>query len=190
MPGADGQLEREPLPEDLDVNLGAVRAGAKGRQTHIPGRSEPKHSKVISSEERLEQRLFARHDCRTTPGKSVDELPLRAGNVLHRTEKLEMHGPDARNHSDVGSGDCAKLGDLSQPAHSHLQDDHLCVGFDPAERQGQADLVVLTPFRDNSRRVRATERAQNVLRGRLPDRAGDRGNASGRALAYRSTQRR
>ena len=142
-----GSSRREPLPEDLDLNLRTDRAGAKGLQTHVPSRSEPKHSKVTSSEERLEQRFVARHDRCTARGKRVDQLRLGAGDVLHRTEKLEVDRPDARNHSDVGSGDRAKLGDLPEPAHPHLQDDHLCVGFDPAQRQRQADLVVLTPFR-------------------------------------------
>ncbi len=189
MPGADGQLEGEPLPEDLDLNLRTDRAGAKGLQAHVSSRSEPKHSKT-SSNEGLEQRLVARHHCCTAKGKSLDQLRLGAGDVLERSEELEVHRPDARDHSDVGPGDRAKLGDLPEPAHPHLQDDHLCVGFDPAQRQRQADLVVLTPFSHHGRSVRATERAENVFRRRLPDRARDCDNASRGTLAYCATERR
>jgi hypothetical protein len=81
--------------------------------------------------------------------------------------------PDARDHPNVGPRHLAELGDLAEPAHSHLDDGDLGLGLEPAERERKADLVVLAALGDHGGSMRRAERAENVLRGGLRRRAGD-----------------
>ena len=96
-----------------------------------------------------------------------------------------MHGPDARDDPDVGLGDLAELRDLAEPAHAHLDDRDLGLLVEPAERQREADLVVLAPLGDDRARVRRAEGAEDVLRGGLRGRARDRDHLRVRSLAHR-----
>ena len=60
-----------------------------------------------------------------------------------------------------------------EPAHPHLGDQDLRLGLEPAHGERQSDLVVQAPLRPDRRRVRRTQRTEDVLRRRLARRADD-----------------
>ena len=85
--------------------------------------------------------------------------------------------------------DPGEVADLAGAAHRHLRHDDLGLGLDPAERERQADLVVEAVRRRDGAQAGAQERREDVLRRRLPDRAGDRHDASIAAGADGTAQR-
>ncbi len=63
-------------------------------------------------------------------------------------------------------------------------------GSMPAERQRDAELVVVVRLRGDRAQVRRAERGQDVLRRRLAGRAGDADDAGAAAVAHRAADRR
>ena len=106
-----------------------------------------------------------------------DRLGVRLGHPLDGTDELEVLRPDRGDDGDVRPRDLAERRDLAKPAHAHLRDEHLGLGLEPADRERQADLVVLARVGPDRRRRRAAERAEDVLRRRLARRADDRDDA-------------
>ncbi len=98
-------------------------------------------------------------------------------------------GRDVRDQPDLRPGERGEPGDLAEPAHPHLDDAELGVGLDPAERQRHAELVVEVPLGGDRAEMRAAERGEDVLRGRLPGRAGDADDARARAVAHGAADR-
>ena len=99
------------------------------------------------------------------PGGSADDrLGVRLGDPLDGADELEVLRADRRHDDDVGPGDRAELGDLPEPAHAHLGDEDLRLRLEPADRQRQADLVVLARGRPDRRHRRAAEGTEDVLR--------------------------
>ena len=103
-----------------------------------------------------------------------------------------MHRADVRDHADVRPCERSELRDLPEPAHRHLDDADLGVRLDPAERQRDAELVVVVPLVRDRAGVRRAEREQDVLRRRLPvepviaDDAAPSSGAHGAAIAARA----
>ena len=122
-------------------------------------------------------------------GSSSSSSALASRDVLEAAQLLEMDGRDRRDHAEVRPRDPGEVADLAGAAHRHLRHDHLGLGLDPAQRERQADLVVEAVRRRHGAQVRAQERREDVLRRRLPDRAGDRHDASIAAGADGTTQR-
>ena len=96
-------------------------------------------------------------------------------------------GPIDDTSDDVGPRDRTELGDLPEPAHAHLGDEDLGLGLEPADRQRQADLVVLALRRPDRRHDGAAERTEDVLRRGLARGADDGDDAR---VALRADERR
>ncbi len=144
---------------------------------------------VGATEVRLEQRLVRGDDRDTSLRQRVDQLGLRAGDVLHRLDELEVHGPDVGDHPDIGSREPGEPGDLPEAAHPHLGDQELGLRLQPGQRQRDADLVVVVALvRDRPAMGRA-ECEEDVLRRGLAGRAGDRHDPRRRTLAHRAGDR-
>src|SRR5207248_9776577 len=116
----------------------------------------------------------------------VEQLRLRARDVLDAAEQLEMDRRDRGDDADVRARDLGERPDLPRSAHAHLGDDDVGVGLDAAERQRQPDLVVVAVLGGDDARTLPQQGGEDVLRRRLSHRAGDRHDAGIRALAYRA----
>ena len=89
----------------------------------------------------------------------------------------------------VGRRDVAQPGDLAEPAHAHLEDQHLGVVGCVEDRRPAAPARCCTTARVGRGPPARAERGRGqVLRARLADRAGDADHAAGRA--GRGAQRR
>jgi hypothetical protein len=84
-----------------------------------------------------------------------------------------VHRTNVRDHTYVRSREDAQLGDLPEAAHRQLENAELGVGLDAADGQRHADLRVVAPLCGNGAALRHADRGQDVLRRRLPHRAGD-----------------
>ena len=114
-----------------------------------------------------------RHDRDPVRRQRGHELRLRAGDAVDRSDELEVDRADGADHADVRPHDLAEVGDLADAAHPHLDDADLRLRLEPAERQRHAELGVVAPLRPDRRRHVRAERREDVLRRRLPGRAGD-----------------
>ena len=150
---------------------------------------EPPHLDVRPLQVGLEQRLVG-NDRDASGPQRLDQLRLRARDVLDRLDELEVHRADVRDQGDVRLRERREPRDLTEPAHPHLDDAELGVGVDAAERQRHPELVVVVRLGRDRAQVRRAERGEDVLRGRLAGRAGDRDHACGRAVADRTSDRR
>ena len=138
----------------------------------------------LVAEIRLEQRLVGRDDGDPPRRQRLDSLCVRPRDVLHRADDLEVLRADRRDERDRRSRDLAELGDLPEPAHAHLGDQHSCLRLEPEHGQREPELVVLARVRRDGRRHRCAERAERVLRRRLPGRADDRDDRRVRASTH------
>ena len=167
--------EREPDAVAAERDMCAVLA-----QLDVD-RPDPAHVDVVA-QVRL-QLGGLRHDRDPARGKSGDELRLRPRDTVDRSDELEVHGPDRRDHTDVRPGDLAELRDLTEAAHAHLHDADLRVRLQPAERERHAELRVVAALVRDGARDRRAERSEDVLRRRLTGRAGDADEPSAAAGA-------
>ena len=109
------------------------------------------------------------------PGAQVgDQLGLGGGDRLQRAEQLQVRRADVDDHADVRLRDRRQLGDLPSAAHPHLQHQRLRAGRRGEQLQRQPDLGVEVAAADERAAVRLQERGEDVLRGGLAGRAGDR----------------
>ena len=162
--------------------ISALPAAMPARRTSAPASSPNVITRArVISHVGLEQRLGVRHDRRPVGAERLQDLGLGLGHRLDRPDELEVDGPDRRDHGDVGAGDLGQIGDLAHPAHGQLADHGLGVGLDPAQRQRQADLGVEVGVARHRPQPPAQDRAQDVLGGRLPGRAGDADHPRARA---------
>ena len=99
-------------------------------------RAEPADVDVGAREVRLEQRLLG-HDRDTAGRQRLDQLGLRARDVLDRPDELEVDGRDVRDQRDVRPRERREPGDLAEAAHPHLDDAELGV----AARSGRASAA-------------------------------------------------
>ena len=56
-----------------------------------------------------------------------DEFALGHGDAVEATDQLGVGMADDGDDADVGAGDLAQLADVAEPAHAHLEDQHLGV---------------------------------------------------------------
>ncbi len=140
-------------------------------------------------EVRLEQRLVSGDDGGTAGRQRLDQLGLRAGDVLDGPDELQVHGRDVRDQAEVGPRERGKPGDLAEAAHPHLDDADLGLRLDPGERERDAELVVVVPLGSDRVAVRRAESGEDVLRRGLPGRAGDPDDPGARAVANGSADR-
>ena len=122
-------------------------------------------------------------------GQRLDQLGLRARDVLDRLDELEVHRADVRDQRHVGPRERREPRDLAEAAHAHLGDADLGVRLEPAERERHAELVVVVRLGGDRPRVRQAERGEDVLRRRLAGGAGDPDDAGPRAVADRARDR-
>ena len=113
---------------------------------------------------RLELGRVGRDDGDAPRRQRDDRLGIRLGDPGDGADELEVLRADRRHDDDVGPGNRAELGDLPEPAHPHLGDEDLRLRLEPADRQRQADLVVLALGRPDRRYRRAAESTEDVLR--------------------------
>ncbi len=86
----------------------------------------------------------ARRSPRPSPPRPARPFRAARGARARRSSRLPTSG----------RATAGELGDLPKPAHAHLDDDDLGLRLDPAERQRQADLVVVASLGDHRRCVR------------------------------------
>ena len=118
-----------------------------------------------------------------------EQLGLRPRDALERAHLLEVHGPDVRDHADVGLADRGQLGDLAEAAHRQLEHEHLGARRRGEQLQRQPDLGVEVRAARGDRAVRGDHRRDQVLRRRLADRAGDRDHVRGQVAPPCARQR-
>ncbi len=108
-----------------------IVATADAEAARLLGTAEAADLDVGSRQVRLEQRLLG-DDGGAARRQRLDQLGLRAGDVLDRADELEVDGGDVRDQPDVRPGEGREPGDLAEAAHPHLDDADLGVGLDPA----------------------------------------------------------
>jgi hypothetical protein len=185
VPGSERELELDALDFQREHDSTAC-AGALERLDVLG--AEALNLDVFTGEKRLQKRLLG-HDRGPTLGQRRDDLGLRLRDLLDGAQQLEVHRADARDHTNVGPGDRAQLGDLAEPAHAHLADDDLRFLVDPRQGQRKADLVVVSALRGDRLRMRPTHGREDVLRRRLARRAGDPDDAGRAARPHGSAER-
>ena len=100
-----------------------------------------------------------------------------------------MDRRDRSHDPDLGPSQRRELRDLPEPAHRKLEDAELGIGLEPAERQRNADLVVVAALGRDRAPLGSADCREQILRGRLADRARDRDNARLRAGAHSLAER-
>src|SRR5581483_11690517 len=120
----------------------------------------------------------------------LEQLGLRPRDVLDAAEQLQVDRSDGGDDSHVRAGNLSECADLAGTPHAHLRDDDVGVRLDAAQRQRQAELVVVTVLGGDDVRVRLQQGGEDVLRRRLPDRTGDRDDAGADAFARRAADGR
>ena len=83
----------------------------------------PKRTTSSVAQVRLEHRLVSGDDA-TPPAAARAARPSPAPRP-RGADELQMHRPDRRDHADVGLRDPRQLVDLPEPAHAHLEHEHL-----------------------------------------------------------------
>ena len=153
--------------------ISALPSPIETRRTSAPSAS-PKVTRPAATPGQvgLEQRLGVRHDG-DRAGLELEDLGLGGGDRLDGSHQLEVHRADRRDHADVGRGDVGQVGDLAGAAHPELADDRLGAALDPAQRERDADLVVVVRGARDRPHARAQKRGEDVLGRRLARRAGD-----------------
>ena len=131
---ADRGLEQEAGPPVVVEDL--ARGPEVGRATG-PERHDARRRPVGHREHR---RVIGVEDNQVA-GR-LDELALRRGDGLHRTELPEVRGPDIEHHGDIWSGDAAQEGDVAEASGAVLQHGELIGGGASQAGQRQAELVV------------------------------------------------
>ncbi len=144
---------------------------------------------VVAYEVRLEHVRARRDDRGAARRKRRDRLGVRLRDPLDGSEELEVLRPDVRDDGDRRTSDRAERRDLTEPAHAHLRDENLRLRLEPTDGQRKSDLVVEAPLRPDRRHVRRAQRADDVLRRRLPRRADDRDDLRVALLADERSER-
>ena len=99
-------------------------------------------------------------------GQRLDQFPLGAGDALDPPDPLGVGAGHRRHDADRGQGDVAQAGDLAEPAHAHLEHQHLDVR--PARRgsiTGRPCSLLKLRTLAVTRRVTPTRRRHQVLGG-------------------------
>ena len=130
------------------------------------------HSKVVG------------HDRNAARRQRRDELALRLGNRCERANALQMCRSDVRDYTDGRAGDFRKRRDLSEAAHGELEDAHFGVELQPAERQRDAELVVVARLGRDRLSPQPGDGGKDVLRRRLPRGAGNRDHSRLASVAH------
>ena len=182
VPLRERQRELDALAADVEHPPSSCRP--------IVVRSKVSHDEIVAREERLEPARVGGHDGDTACGQSLDRLGVRAGGVLDRPDELEVLRPESAHDGHVRARDLAELRDLPETAHAELGDEHPGVGLQAENGERQAELVVLARVGVDGRRDRSAQRAERVLRRRLPRRADDRDDTGVAALAHQPRERR
>ena len=175
MPLRERQLEPDLAPTDGEQPRFAIS---------LDGAAVEAANVEVVAEIRLEERLVGRDDGDPPLRQRLDRLRVRPGDVLHRADDLEVLRADRRDERDRRSRDLAELGDLPEPAHAHLCDQHSGLRLEPEHGQREPELVVLARIRRDRRRDRSAECAERVLRRRFPGRADDRDDGRVGASAH------
>ena len=160
---------RSAVAEVDEADVGALLL-AEGDDAPLP-----------ASQMRREQRLGVRHHGRRRRPQ-LQDLGLRLGDRLDRPHQLEVHRADRGDHRHVRRRDAGEVGDLPRPAHPQLADDGLGVAVDAAERERQAELVVVVGVACDRPKPRRQDGRQDVLGRGLAGRPGD-GHHAGRRPA-------
>ena len=122
-------------------------------------------------------------------GQRLHELALGDRHAVDPTDPFGVRVTDGGDHPDVGSGDVAQPGDLAEPAHPHLQHEHLGVVRRVEDRDREALLVVEAALVGRGPSCGGARRGDEVLRRRLAHAAGDAHDAGGRPAARPAGER-
>src|SRR2546421_8877832 len=142
------------------------------------GRPDPNDVDVVTLDGKV-----GRHDGRSPRRERRHELALRPADALDGVDQLEVDRADVREHADLRTRDLAQGPNLAEAAHRELEDANLGVRLEPAEGQGDADLVVEARLRRDRACRGCAECGEDVLRRSLPHRARDPDDACGAAVA-------
>ena len=174
----EGQLDLAPSDGEHGVRAIAVHL----RSQHVAWTEAP-DLEVVASQVRRELGHVRRDDCDAARRQRLDQLGLRLRHRGDGPDELEVDGPDTRDHADLRLCDLRERCDLAEPTHRELEHADLGVGLEPAESEGDAELVVEARLGGDGARHGRAERVQDVLRRRLPGRARDPDDARAASLA-------
>ena len=111
----------------------APRSTAEQRHTRFPGAS----ARSASARQPAGRRPGPR------PSGPLEDLGLGLDDPILGPEPLEVHGPDGRDHGDVGRAPPAQVGDLPGAVGTHLGHEHLgAIGQVLVDGPGQSGPVV------------------------------------------------
>jgi len=169
----EAEVERAPVAERIDEDVGGVAARLRQDEVHVGLRSaERDHTAAKAGHVSIEE-WFRVRDHSRAPAQLIDELGLGGGHVVHGAHELQVYRRDVGDHADIGQGDARELTDLPVATHRHLDDDDLGALLDVEERQRDADLVVQVGRGGHGARHGPEESGEDVFCGRLAGAAGD-----------------
>jgi len=96
-----------------DAHVGAITIAVKEHRSGGDG-AHRSHPEVVDVEQR-----------EAVGGQRCDQLRLRSRDAFDATHALTVRLGDACHDADGGPRNGAQLGDLTEPAHAHLQHQHL-----------------------------------------------------------------
>ena len=113
-------LELDPLTSGVDHDTILVLLV----KPHVPALTEG-DGPDVAAKPPVQQALPGGDDRGGARRQGPDQLRLGGRDRLDRSQELEVDGPDAHDHRDVGLGDLRELGDLALAAHRHLEHENL-----------------------------------------------------------------
>ena len=72
----------------------------------------------------------------------LQQLPFRLGDLLDRSEELDVHRSDVRVDADIGMREASQHGDLAFVVHAHLADHHFGIVQHVVETEGCTDQII------------------------------------------------
>ena len=106
-------------------------------------------------------------------GSASTSSPLACSHALDAADAFGVRFGDRGDDTDRRLGDGAQAGDLAEPAHAHLEHEHLDVVGRTQDRDGQPLIVVERPLVGGGTPAGPQHGSGKILHGRLADRPGD-----------------
>ena len=182
---AEAEVERRPASESVDQGVGLEAAHLGLGHADVGAlAAEGDEAAGVIAQMGFEQRLVGGRD-EGARAQLGDDLGLRGGHLLDRTDELEVDRGDIGDDGDVGLDDGGELGDLTATPHGKLADEHLGGRRQGEHRERHADLVVVVAAGGHDACHRRQQGGKDVLGRGLADATGDGHDGGARSGAAR-----
>jgi hypothetical protein len=171
----------------------AARASGRGLEhAHVAGRPPAERQPPVGADVRglrCDQRIGRGQHGPRAVAEAREQLALRARDVLQRSQRLQVGRRHVRDDADRGLGDLRQRRDLAARPHGHLQHPGGLVAGRAQDCQRHAHVGVQIPGRSQNGAQRRERSGAQLLRRRLPVRAGDRHDQAAILRARRAGER-